>query len=132
MNARTDLPLHAIASAPRGVDTQGRAKLGDGGVIGLLMQRAMPYLTHADLRRLVQESHKAERIAARAAVVANGVACLVQADAAEDSGRIGNFQDGDEIADLLLHFASTFNHLAGLARIGAEASSLLDAKGGAA
>lgn len=132
MNARTDLPLHAIASAPRDIDVLGRSKLGDGGVIGLLMQRAMPYLTHADLRRLVQESHEADLIAARAAVVANGVACLVQSDAASTSSRAGNFQEGDEIADLLLHFANTFDHLAGLAWMGAEASHLLEAKGGAA
>jgi hypothetical protein len=126
MNAHTDLPLHAIAAASFDVDSRGRTELGDGGVIGLLMHRAMPYLTCADLRCLVNESHEAERIAARAAVVANGVASLVQADADADSVRAGNFQDGYEIADLLLHFAGTFEHLAGLARIGSEASSMLE------
>jgi len=131
MNARTALPLHAIADAPREVDSQGRTKLGDGGLIGLLMQRAMPHLTRADLRRLVCESHEVERIAERAAVVAIGVACLVQADASEAGVRIGNFQHGDDIADLLLHFASTFDHIASLARIGSEASSLLGTEGGA-
>ena len=132
MNASTRKHMRALAEAAEEPTSGDRTKLDEAGAIGLLLQRAMPNLSRADLLALLDESHDAERIAERAATVANGVACLVMADADASGLHAGNFQDGPEVAELVLYFADTFKLLAGLARIGAEASASLEEKGGAA
>lgn len=102
-------------------------------LLELLYQKAEPCLTRPDLCRIAREGASyAERVAANAAEVAEGLGALIEADsAAVRNQSSGALQESYEQAELLWHFAEVLRSVQGAAHVASRAASLLN-DGGAA
>lgn len=107
--------------------------LGVADALTLLFRKAMPNLDVRDLEGLAFLSYDAAEIAQRAAHAATGIAQLVLSDHHEENViAAGNFRSGEDVSDLLLHFADVFRSVDALIGLSSDAQLVLNEKGGAA
>jgi hypothetical protein len=95
----------------------------------VLWNKAVPTLTLEELDTLSGASEQAEDMTRQLAVVAEGVACLVAEDSSKPAGA-GNFQDGNQVSDLLCNFANHLSVIQNLMHVSAAASYEADKRRG--
>lgn len=129
--ASADNSAPSPTESPNGFDEF--SPFDGGSVLQLLFDKARPKLTAAELEWLADgASDYAEALARRASCVANGLGCLIAADAERDGA--GNFRSRDDVPALLFHFGEMYAHIASLVSVSsqAHAQATVAANGGAA
>lgn len=97
----------------------------------MLFEAARPHLTDADLSAVAGLAEHAADDARRMSAVCDGLACIIESDAARQGARAGSFQGGESIFGLLCSLGAAFDSIGAKADLGdsARAELLSRAKG---
>ncbi len=99
--------------------------------MNLLISKAAPHLSRADLRAIAAgAAEEAQELARSCAEVADALGCLISADGNPGNKQTaGDYQSADDVPGLLFHFARQFGHIEAMASMSTLAHDMLRAGG---
>jgi hypothetical protein len=97
-------------------------------MVRLLLDKAAHSMSDAELQNLTHCTDEVAWMAESAGAAAQGLACMIETDAARAGGRSGYFEDHEALVALLRCQAMMFDHIAAMTNIGEKAQNTIEVR----